>query len=83
VYAVKTIGDLSGRLAGQPWPAIPPGWVPAGTPDLPGMPPSPVPTTAPPSTRVDGPALLVGGLGGVALAAFGLWVWTKYRKTHR
>lgn len=81
-YRVETIGDLSGGLAGQDWLGIPPGWVPAGTPGLPGVPaPVPGPPRPPPTTAaVDGAALVAVGLGGVAVACVGIWAWSRFVK---
>jgi hypothetical protein len=86
VYDVTTMGELPG-LSGQAWPDIPPGWVPAGTPGLPGV-PAPVP--GPPSTRgfgappsTDGATVVAIGAGALVLGIVGMWAWGKYGKKSR
>jgi hypothetical protein len=78
MYAVTTIGELPG-LKREPWPDIPPGWVPSGTPGLPGVPaPVPGPPRPPPPDTVSAPVLAVVAVGGVLLGALGLWAWGKW-----
>ncbi len=76
MYAVNTIGDLLG-----PWPEIPPGWVPRGTPQIPGMPAPPVPVEPPPPSSGIGSAV-VGVAAGLAVAGLGVWLLSK-RKGRR
>lgn len=84
MYRVHTIGDLSGGLKGQPWLDMPPGWVPAGTPDLPGVKaPVPGPPLGPLPPTTDGLPLVAAVVGGVAVALAGVWAWSKYRKGRR
>jgi hypothetical protein len=85
MYKVTTIGDLSGGLSGQDWPTIPPGWVPAGTPGLPGV-PAPVPgppRPAPTAATLDGPVILAVALGSVAAACVSVWAWSRWSKGKR
>lgn len=80
MYEVLTIGDLSDGLKGQAWPGMPPGWVPAGTPGLPGV-PAPVPGPPRPDTggeTVSAPLVATVAVGGVILGALALWAWSKY-----
>lgn len=70
MYEVRTMGDLSS----QAWPEIPAGWVPAGTPGLPGMPaPVPGPPSVSRTSSLDGGAVVVAGAGGVVVGALGMW----------
>lgn len=76
-YAVTTLGGL----ASEPWPDIPPGWVPAGTPGLRGM-PAPVPgppAVTPEKPSVSAPMVAAVAFGGVVVGAIGLLVWERWR----
>jgi hypothetical protein len=82
-YEVRTIGGLG--LAGQEWPTIPPGWVPAGTPGIKNpdgsITPPPVPGPPPPRavpSSVDSVGVALVGLGGVVVGALGLWGWARF-----
>lgn len=79
MYEIQTLGDLTGPLKGEPWPSIPPGWVPAGTPGLPGV-PAPVPGPPRPelTESVSAPLVAAVAIGGVIAGAVALWAWGKW-----
>ncbi len=83
MYEVKTIGGLGGGLAGQDWPGIPPGWVPHGTPGLPGV-PAPVPGPPVSLTRdsdsIDAPVLVLVAVGSLAAGVLGMWLYERRRR---
>lgn len=78
VTTIGRIGDLPG-MAGQEWPDIPPGWVPAGTPGLPGRPaPVPGPPRGAGLETVSAPMVAMVAIGGVLVGALGLWALARY-----
>lgn len=77
-YELETIGDLASDAgAAGAWPAMPPGWIPAGVPAMPAVPGFPLPTApvpGPPSpstgvTTFDAPVLIAATVAGLAIGA--------------